>query len=493
MLSGTPFRSDKDRIPFVRYATDGTCVPDYTYDYPKAVRDGVCRAIEFRAHDGLITWRHKDDECTARFCDPAVNGARAKRLRAALDPEQPYLRALLKAAHEDLLALRERVSDAAGLVVCDSQAHALAIDRLLCDITATVPVLAMSDLPRAHDAIAAFSGETEEWLVSVRMVSEGVDIPRLGVIVWATAATTELLVRQVAGRALRGRDEYGELPAIVHMPADPELVRFAERLEVVSGALPARGGGSEPARTTSRRHSEPPRTAREIDPTPFVEWFDRHATHVGAEVMIHRCGWEYESGMRSMHRWRCEGAKAHALVLLDACHMADIDFDELFKGEEYAAAREYIRDPNAAVERIDYGAVDAQPIDGTAPRLVAPQVPARRPHAAGEVVDIATPVLPPSPQAILAAEEEHQALRGELFRLLGIYGQLRREIDPTYQLASAHRELTAAVGAVDASAPDEKVTAALEWIRARIQELARSNPRALTDLARAHRRQTLAS
>ncbi len=492
MLSGTPFRSDRDRIPFVRYDTEGNCLADFAYDYATAVRDGVCRPIEFHAHDGQITWRDKQQERTARFCEEIGNGARGRRLRAALDPEQPYLRALLSDAHRDLLAVRERISDAAALVVCDSQAHALAIDRLLSEITGTVPVLAMSDLPRAHQAIAAFADEREEWLVSVRMVSEGVDIPRLAVIAWATVSSTELLVRQVAGRALRGRDEHGELPALVHIPADPELVRYAERLEVVGGTVQARGGRPTKRQRRPTRPADPARCAREIDPTPFVEWFDRHAEHVGAEAVLHRCGWEYDSGLRMMYRWRCEGCKAHVLMLLDACHMAGIDFDELFSADEYAAAREYVNDPTAGGESLDYGAVAAEPAT-TSPRVLAPALPNRRLHAADEQVEIATPALPASPEAIRAAEADHQAKRGELFRLLGIYGGLQREVDPAYQLASAHRELTAAFGAIEPNTPDELLAEALEWIRDRVQRFARSNPRAVTDLARARRRQALAS
>ena len=492
MLSGTPFRSDQDRIPFVRYAPDGSCVPDFTYDYARAVRDGVCRAIEFRAHDGVITWRDGEDQRTARFSEPVAKTARPRRLRAALDPAQPYLTSLLTAAHADLLALRARVSDAAGLVVCDTQAHAIAVDKLISEITGSVPVLAISDLPRAHQAIVAFAEEAEEWLVSVRMVSEGVDIPRLGVIVWASTATTELMVRQVAGRALRGRAEYGELPAIVHMPADPELVRYAQRLEMLGGALTKTRTSRAPTKA-GRRCAEQPRAVREIDPTPFVQWFDKRARAVGAETLIYRCGWSYETGMRRMHRWRSEGAKAHALTLLDACHMADIDFDELFADARYAQAREYIRDPNASADQVDYRAIDAQPIDDAHPRVLAPKLPSRRLHAAGERIEIAAPELPPSPRAMLAAEQQHEALRGELFRLLAIYGQLRREIDPAYQLASAHRELCAAVGAVDATAPDEQLAKALEWIREHVAQLAASHPEEFKDLARARRRQALAA
>lgn len=234
-LSGTPFRSDHKQIPFIRYDDAGGCVADFAYDYQRAVREGVCRPVEFRAHDGEVTWVDGDGEATARFTDKVLAAEQPRRLRASLDPGQPYLRDLLAAAHEDLLALRERIPDTAGLVVCDSQQHALEVDRLLNQLTGSVPTLAISDLPRAHQAIAAFAGESEPWLVSVRMVAEGVDIPRLGVVVWATTSSTELMVRQVAGRALRGRHEYPSLPAVVHMPADPRLVEYAERLDVLAG------------------------------------------------------------------------------------------------------------------------------------------------------------------------------------------------------------------------------------------------------------------
>ncbi len=492
MLSGTPFRSDQDRIPFVCYAEDGSCVPDYSYDYARAVRDGVCRPIQFHAHDGLITWREDEGPQTARFSDRVAEAARARRLRAALDPAHPYLTTLLEGAHQDLLALRRSVKDAAGLVVCDTQAHALEVDKLITEITGSVPVLAMSDLPRAHQAIIAFSDEDEPWLVSVRMVSEGVDIPRLGVIVWATAATTELMVRQVAGRALRGRAEYAKLPAIVHMPADPELVRYAQRLEVLGGGVSTRPGSRTSGKR--RRRAAPSRTAREIDPAPFVAWFDKQAAAVGAAAVIFRCGWDYEAGTRTMHRWRNEGAKAHTLTMLDACHIAGVDFDDLFAGEEYAQAREFVHDPNPAAEDIDYRSIDAQPIHGATPRILAPALPNRRLHAVGEVMDVSTPELPLSPQEVLEAEQAHEALRGELFRTLAIYVQLRRMIEPAYQMASAHRDLSAAVGtAVDATSPDEKVAEALEWIRQQVAQFAARHPKQFKDLARAHRRIAIAS
>lgn len=235
-LSGTPFRSDRDRIPFVRYGRDAMCLPDFAYSYPQAVRDGVCRRVEFRAHNGEITWLEHDGEPrTANFRQPLEAAAQPRRLRASLDPGKPYLAALLEAAHEDLIRLRRRTPDAGGLVICDTQNHAFQVDALLTRLTGSVPILATSDIPGAHQAIREFGEHDDAWLVSVRMVAEGVDIPRLGVIAWATAARTELLVRQVAGRALRGGSRDGALPAIIHMPADPQLVKYAERIAETGG------------------------------------------------------------------------------------------------------------------------------------------------------------------------------------------------------------------------------------------------------------------
>lgn len=236
LLSGTPFRSDGRPLPFVNYNEQGDCVADFAYQYSRAVAERVCRPIEFKIHDGQITWSTTASEPRqAQFSDTLPEKDATHRLRAALDPAQPYLQAVLQRAHTDLKEMREEVPDAAGLVICDSQKHALHVDRILNQIAGSVPTLAISDIPRSHKALAAFASETDPWLVSVRMVSEGVDIPRLAVVVWLTGASTELMVRQVVGRAIRGRKSDPDLPAIVHMPADPRLTRHAERLEMLAG------------------------------------------------------------------------------------------------------------------------------------------------------------------------------------------------------------------------------------------------------------------
>jgi hypothetical protein len=300
-----------------------------------------------------------------------------------------------------------------------------------------------------------------------------------------------LMVRQVAGRALRGRDEYAGLPAIVHMPADPQLVRHAQRLDVLGGAEPR---SSQPRRDRrARTCTAVERSDREIDPTPFVEWFDRQAAASHASEVCYRCGWTPEAGVRQVYRWRNEGARPHVLTVLDACHMAGIDFDELFSGEEYASARAFANDPDLGAERDDYNAVEARPVEGLEPRVLGPRLPDPQKESPSSAVELSTPELPPSPEAIAASEQASRALRGELLQMLNVYGQLKRELDPTFQLASAQRELWAAVGKIDSSSSDEAVADALSWARQQVRALAASHPDEFKALARARRRLSLAA
>ncbi len=59
------------------------------------------------------------------------------------------------------------------------------------------------------------------------MVSEGVDIPRLQLAVFATTTTTELFFRQAVGRVVRWIRGAGRQKAYVFLPDDPRLARHA--------------------------------------------------------------------------------------------------------------------------------------------------------------------------------------------------------------------------------------------------------------------------
>ncbi len=223
-LSGTPFRSDSHAIPFVRYALD-EAMPDFEYGYGDALADaGVIRPIEFPALDGEMEWVAPDGATQrASFADPLTATLAAQRLRTALSPEGDWLPTVIDAAQTHLDALRRTRPDAAALVIAIDQDHARAIARLIRRRHGARVVVATSDDAAASERIARFATSRDPWLVAVRMVSEGVDIPRLAVGVYATTTTTELFFRQAVGRLVRHRPGDEDLVARLFIPDDPRL------------------------------------------------------------------------------------------------------------------------------------------------------------------------------------------------------------------------------------------------------------------------------
>jgi superfamily II DNA or RNA helicase len=122
--------------------------------------------------------------------------------------------------------------DAGGLVIASDQDHARAIAARLGSVSGERPELVMSDEPGASRRIADFASSDRRWLVSVLMVSEGVDIPRLRVGVYATAARTELFFRQVVGRFIRTTPRPRRQMSYLLMPADPRLKALAREIEL---------------------------------------------------------------------------------------------------------------------------------------------------------------------------------------------------------------------------------------------------------------------
>lgn len=492
MLSGTPFRSDEGAIPFLAYDESGICRPDFSYDYSWAVADGVCRPVEFHAHDGMITWQTSSDERSARFSDPVRPEALGGRLRASLDPQHPFLRDMLKRAHGDLLTLRKRASDTGGLIVCDSQQHALAVDRALTEITGSAPILAMSDVPHAHEAIRAFATDEEPWLVSVRMVSEGVDIPRLGVIVWASASSTELMVRQVAGRAIRsGPVDRGS--AIVHMPADPRLLAAARRLDIVGEgrARPRQIAASDHIPTAKRIRPTGIGTSggMSLDPQPMIKWLETQLEHSTHKELGIRHEWSHQNMARTLHRWKWEGCRPDCLDVFDICVRADIDFFALYDGDEFEAARDYVESTASTFDEVDFGCIAATTSEAPA-EVITPELPEMGSSqlVPETEIDVAPPVLPDSPEETRRKEEATRSAAGELFRLLSVYTQLKRQDDPGFQVGNAQRELVAAVGVVKADSPIELLEQAHAWVKTEAALLARKHPEVVKQLAQARRR-----
>jgi superfamily II DNA or RNA helicase len=232
LLSGTPFRSDNSAIPWVSYDDDGLSRADYAYGYPQALKDRVCRPITFLPYDGEMEWISDGRLRRADFDLVLPAAEAARRLRTALSPDGEWMGEVLRDADARLSEVRaDGHPNAGGLVIASNQDHARAIAARLGSVAGERPELVMSDEPDASRRIAEFASSSRRWLVSVLMVSEGVDIPRLRVGVYATAARTELFFRQVVGRFIRATPGPRRQMSYLLMPADSRLKALAREIE----------------------------------------------------------------------------------------------------------------------------------------------------------------------------------------------------------------------------------------------------------------------
>jgi superfamily II DNA or RNA helicase len=233
-LTGTPFRSDANPIPFVTYIDEPgggkRSSSDFVYGYGSALEDSVVRPVIFLAYSGEMSWRTRaGDEITATLGTPMTKDQIAQAWRTALDPAGEWVSRVLEAADKRLTEVRRGMPDAGGLVIANDHADARAYAALLRGMTGKRPVVVLSDDPAASKKITAFSSSDDRWMVAVRMVSEGVDIPRLAVGVYATSVSTPLFFAQAIGRFVRARRR-GET-ASVFLPSVPVLLGFAAELE----------------------------------------------------------------------------------------------------------------------------------------------------------------------------------------------------------------------------------------------------------------------
>lgn len=234
LLSGTPFRSDDAPIPFVTYTMGdhGDAVSDYEYDYGSALVDGgVVRPVFFPRFDGHMEWIGADGaHREASFGDDVDKEDRSARLRTALSVDGDWLSTVLVKADERLRSIRRQSSDAGGLVIAMDQEHARGIAKLLERWTGEKPAIAVSDDPRASEVIEQFAQGTDPWVIAVRMISEGVDIPRLRVGVHATTTVTPLFFRQAVGRIARWTPGRASQKAYFFVPDDPRLRHHASTI-----------------------------------------------------------------------------------------------------------------------------------------------------------------------------------------------------------------------------------------------------------------------
>lgn len=235
-LTGTPFRTRPDeRIPFVRYEsdTDGgwRSEADFTYGYRDALRDGVVRPVVFAAYTGTSRWRNSAGEViAASLSEHSTKRVEATAWRTALDARGQWVPHVIAAMDERITHLRRHgMPDAAGLVLASDQDDARAYAAVVEQVTGEAPVVILSDDPKASEKITAFTHGTERMAVCVRMVSEGVDVPRAACLAWMTSYRTPLFFAQGVGRVVRARSAHES--ATVFLPAVRPLLALAAELE----------------------------------------------------------------------------------------------------------------------------------------------------------------------------------------------------------------------------------------------------------------------
>lgn len=263
-LTGTPFRTrPEERIPFVRYQTDSdgalASQADYTYGYREALRDGVVRPVVFAAYTGTARWRNSAGEViAASLSGESTKSVEATAWKTALNPKGKWVPHVIAAMDERISHLRETgMPDAAGLVLASDQDDARAYAEIVQKVTGEKPVLILSDDPKASAKIAAFTDGTQRMAVCVRMVSEGVDVPRAACLAWMTSYRTPLFFAQGVGRVVRARNPHES--ATVFLPAVRPLLTLAAELENERNHVipPPAASGDDALLDVVREPSEP--------------------------------------------------------------------------------------------------------------------------------------------------------------------------------------------------------------------------------------------
>jgi superfamily II DNA or RNA helicase len=256
VLTGTPIRSDGADSIWLAYDDRGAIThPDegtYTLTYGEAVDLGYCRPTTFHRHEGKfrVDLDHGESiEVNGHHSDSLPNTlARVPALQRALqfyrlactpqyepDNETPlasgYQATMVEWGSAKLTQLRNRMPNAGGLVICQSIEMAEYMVKLIEIVDGETPILVHSKLANAESKISAFRNTDKRWLVSVAMVSEGVDIKRLRVLIYLPNALTELSFRQAIGRVVRTAGPNDDTRAYVVMPSFDTFERYARKVE----------------------------------------------------------------------------------------------------------------------------------------------------------------------------------------------------------------------------------------------------------------------
>ena len=278
-LSGTPFRSDSKRMPFVIYDETGKSVPDYSYGYGKALGDGVVRKLFFPRFEGDMSWLDGDDYYEKSFAEEINKRQESNRLKTALT-KGTFVADMVQKMHADLMVMRSTSQpDAALLIKAIDTAHAAQLAKDIRRLTGCDPVVVHTKTVNPHEALTKFKTSADPYLIAVDMVTEGYDCPRLRFGIYASNVVALLSVIQFLGRFIRllpkeaGIDDWS---AHVAFPSDRRLIKIIETLKQQRNHILEE--------EQKRKKKEPP----DDDPPPRV------STYVGHDASSERDGFIWD-------------------------------------------------------------------------------------------------------------------------------------------------------------------------------------------------------
>lgn len=241
VMSGTYFRSDNRPISFLEYDNEKPRT-HFSIGVTECVANRYTRQISFRFHDPILEVLSSKDKSVKERQLSRLPTSSPKLQQVAkkevLDPRGPHVENLIADAWSELSAMRKKWSDAACLIVCRSGSHGEeeraihSVEELVVKVTGHRPEVVTSDDSTSRGKIENFTKSSDPFLCAIRMVSEGVDIPRIRMVLFLSYTDSEMLFRQIVGRCARyipGKED--DTAALVILPKFKVMADFAKRYE----------------------------------------------------------------------------------------------------------------------------------------------------------------------------------------------------------------------------------------------------------------------
>ena len=248
-LSGTPFNSSGGSLamcPWKEEATDeGRIVrkslPTWSYDYGQAISEDVCRPVEFVAicGKGEQTYRRLSNQEVWKKVINLADANKNTPLSALLNGDGDFLESLIIEGLKSLSIVKRHDKHAGMLIVAKDKDHGSKIAELIASLCGKNSewihyqfVEIYHDTPNAHEKIRSLENDHTDIIITVRMISEGVDVRRLRVGVFATDYRTRMFFIQFIGRFVRWETrldatQYGR----IIIPAHIMLLEYAREIE----------------------------------------------------------------------------------------------------------------------------------------------------------------------------------------------------------------------------------------------------------------------